>query len=463
MLRIAVTDTSAENRNRLAARVTEALKHSEGEALLLPQINVVALTREELAFSRAPDILIVGDQLLTEDLAMIATIRRQLPQVPIVARLSGALSRLSVVEQVARLGADDVWTDATPQNEVVHKILLLARRSTSQRPSGRLILVDGGKGGVGVTSLTAALGDVAAREGKRTVLVDLDFESQDLSRFLQVRPFLNEALGLILSGARPATEEFVQQALLPVWSDVEQLSLMAPAPGESELLVSRHDGARLFLSVVEHLDATADLVIVDMANCPRLLAQALARVADGVVFAISADPAALFASVDRLSRLRPLLSADASLLVVENGTPNPGLPSHLLRREFSRAARLEEAMLLQEPVVWRRSCSRWPASGGTLASIGGKGTACVLTQILEGVGVASGVLASSSNGIFSSIKRLFSPTLRAGGVREVRQLSVDTTPRLALPRSTDPVPSDLSVDQLVGSVTVGAHATPPQR
>ena len=69
--------------------------------------------------------------------------------------------------------------------------------------------------------------------GKRVILVDLDFETQDLSRFIQARPYINENLQTLIDQTAPVTSDTVKECLTKVWLDEPNLEVLAPFPETS--------------------------------------------------------------------------------------------------------------------------------------------------------------------------------------------------------------------------------------
>lgn len=367
MIRIAVVDSSAESRGRILDQLDSFLRSDLSEQQLLPRVNLKPISPQELKFNAAPDVCLIGPELVRSDMAEISRIKKLFPGTPLLVWLNQELSNLNTIEQVARQGADDVLThDATPQY-FFRRLLLLSRKAVHQS-SGKLVLVDGGKGGVGVTTVVAAMAELATAAGKKVVVVDCDFETQDLSRFLQARPFVNENLRLLFDEERAVSEESVDQCLSPVWQDELALRCMAPVIDGDDLYDPRSRLPRTFLSVLEVLDSTNDLVIVDIGCARSTLQKMLYRVADKLIFVVNDDPASLYASVDKLTRARTQLSAGAQLCVVENCVGLSGLGNKLLRKEFSRAARLDANHWSPEPIPFCKLGQRWPGSGATFFS-----------------------------------------------------------------------------------------------
>lgn len=369
MISIVVVDRQAESRTRLVQEISEFLHTNVRDLDLIPRVNIIPLSRQELKFHSAPDLCIIGPGIVEHELADVTAIRKLFPAAAILARLRRGADDLAFVEQLARMGVDDVLSDHTTAQDFLKKLILLARRM-AQRKTGKLIVVDSGKGGVGVTSIVAALGDALVKQGRRTALIDFDFDTQDLSRFLQARPFVNENLQLLFDQTRPVTQEFVEQCLVPVWEDEPLLRCMPPSADNEIIFDSRSTYPRTLISLLEIVDALHEFVIVDSGCARGAFLKTLYRLADGVVFVTDNDPASLYASVDRAKRLRGYMAPDASLTLVSNGAVKHGVPEQLMRDEFARMIGVASAECRVVSIPECRAAARWPGSGGTLLSHG---------------------------------------------------------------------------------------------
>lgn len=399
MLKLVVIDRSAESRSAIMARINHYLRSEVNNVALLPQVSLKPLSPEEVRFHAAPDILIVGSELARSDLNEIHAIRKLLAQTAIVVELEDSSLSLALVEQLARIGIDDTISQNCQPHEFLRKLILLSRR-TQKPKSGKLILVDSGKGGVGVTSIAAGLGEALVAAGKRTLLVDMDYESQDLSRFLQARPFINENLQLMLNQARPVTQEHVEECLVQIWREVSSFFCLPPGLECDELYDPRGGYPRTLLGVLEILDSVFDCVVVDAAGCRGVMLKALYRVADKVVFIVNNDPATLYASVDKLSRMRSVLDPTADLMIVENSVDRSGLSNRILREEFSRAARVNTSHWFPGTIPFCKYGCRWPGSNSTPYSAGKDALVKAFDQIAVALGLAqerAGILSKSKS------------------------------------------------------------------
>ena len=164
MLRLTVVDLSAESRSNIARALSELQESDSPESAILPRISIQQLTVEELKFHSAPDICVIGNEIIEKDLNLISKIKKLLPDTPLIARISLERDRLPLIEDLARMGIDDTILDQTDSQSFYKKIILLCRRPKKDK-TGHLILVDSAKGGLGVTSIVAGLAEAGVDSG----------------------------------------------------------------------------------------------------------------------------------------------------------------------------------------------------------------------------------------------------------------------------------------------------------
>jgi flagellar biosynthesis protein FlhG len=148
--------------------------------------------------------------------------------------------------------------------------------SASRRPAGtslRVIAVTSGKGGVGKTNITANLAVLAARMGKRVLIIDADLGLANVEIVFGVKPRYH--IGDLLSGARSASEVLIDGLpgvrILPAGSGLQSLTQL----DEAEKL-------RL-CTALDELEDSFDIVLIDSG----------AGIGDNVMFFVSAAHEAL--------------------------------------------------------------------------------------------------------------------------------------------------------------------------
>lgn len=367
MLKVLVVEKTGEARSRACEFVQGLLPADSSSLEILPRVDLSACSPEELRFRDAPHILIIGPSIVNEDLVQAGTLRRVHQGAACIAILPARKTDLSTVEHLARMGIDDVVSPGVTASEFQNRLVLIARRIARPK-SGKLVFVESAKGGVGVTSLVAALGEAAVSRGLRACVIDLDYETQDLSRFLQARPFVSESLQQLLDGERAISSEYTAQACIPVQVGDREMACVPPPPESDAIHESRAELLRRLVALTEALDADYDVVIVDAGACHGNARRVLERVSDVVVCVVTNDAAALYASIDKVGKVRAQMSPTGKLLVVENAAVVTGLESNLVREEFRRLAEVDRSEWAT-PVPYSKASATWPGSGCTIYSL----------------------------------------------------------------------------------------------
>ena len=170
------------------------------------------------------------------------------------------------------------------------------------RGQGRLVGVMGGSGGVGASTIAAALAVAAARSGLRPVLVDLDPAGGGLDLLLGAEQ-VDGWRWPRLSGARGHLGDLSGQ--LPRVDGVDVLSV-----ARGRAVSSRDDvGAEQLASVLRSTTQSHDLTVVDLPRAAdRATAQAIRRL-ELLVVVVRADVRGVASAQHTLERLaeRPAL------------------------------------------------------------------------------------------------------------------------------------------------------------
>lgn len=425
MLKIYVVDSSAQARNRVAQKVSDMLRSDSSELEVLPTSTVKPVSVQELKFQPTPDLVIIGPDALREELTVVSQVKEILAKnTPILALVPEALDSLSYTEQLARLGAKDSISEDEPLKTFVRKIIFLTRSvERDENEGGEFIVVDSAKGGAGVTSVVAALGENLALKGKKVLLVDFDFESQDLSRFLSAKPYVNEVLEELVSSKSIISDETVAQACVKVFSDLE-LYVMPPLSLSDDLYGANSQISRQLMSVFKIADELFDVIIVDKGSSVGPLLRTLHKLCDKLLFVVTGDPAGLAASADSIQRTLRSLSQGVPLFIVENGTYHPSIKSKILKEELLQTVQSGLVKWSKGVIPYVKEASRWPASGMTLCTIGKKRISAPLDEVLSDLKVKGAI----KNAAAASTP---SKTILSYFVKEKQLQKISSTVRLA--------------------------------
>jgi MinD-like ATPase involved in chromosome partitioning or flagellar assembly len=361
MIELGVIDLSAEGRRRVAALIEKWSWVSPDSRAAVPHCSVSLLSPEEVRFNGSFDVYVVGPDLIGCDAAFLATIRRQIPNKILLCVLDARTYSFSVIEQLGRLGVDDVLMESATSDEFFRRLILLERRMRS-KSRGVLSVVSGARGGVGVTFVAAAMVESLASKGRKVCVVDCDILSQDLTRSLKVSPHVSEGLRLFLDQQRVVTSESALECAQQIWSD-EHACYCVPPPSSGDLTVyTTPKAARVIKSFLDALLLHFDDVIVDSSSLPATALNALYQGAERVVFVANRDPAGAFANRQALTVISGYLGPEATIAIVLNDNSVASASTSLLLREVLVAPGRDPRRILLPRSV---RAARWPCSGST--------------------------------------------------------------------------------------------------
>jgi cellulose biosynthesis protein BcsQ len=284
-------------------------------------------------------------------------------------------------------------------------------RREGRTKEAKVVAVTHAKGGVGATSIAAALGEVCSVYHKRTMLWDLDVETRDLSRSLTVNGIEAKVVSSWINGSREVSRESLKDALIPISSDVSVL--MPPdRMAESMDLVCHTDSISLVQRVVDLSRLLFDVVIVDTSGRMGPATGALLRTADVVMVVIDDTILGLTAVDLYLTFIKTLVGNSERIVFLVNPYSGALLGVSQIAAELEPAHQLGEAPWRLPPVPNDPKAALWPGSGRTLYSMGQKSTKAVIERIardiglieLESISVASSTDDRASNRRSSGVK-----------------------------------------------------------
>lgn len=384
MFHIVVVDRSAEQRIRLVNELSAHFARQGLAEALVPSISLRPIAPEELCVAEPPDLLIVGASVISPHMNEVRSIRADFPSAGLFLFAEPSWPTIERTELAARLGVDQIVTADEPMLSVVRRIVMRVQRALPTH-RGRLVLVVGGKGGGGVTSVAAGFAEACSERCSRVALVDCDWETQELSRFLCKAPSLNHSLHEFLRTPSFRLTCEVDQLLVPVWDEDLSLLLLPPPPNNPAFA----SGGRAILSgfhdLFQRLDGAFDLTVVDVGRAHGPVLDLMCKLADTVLFVLSSDPAAICSGIERIFSLRQKLGQETKLRVLQNLATGHHSVLSSLRKEFVRASGVSKDQLLTTVIPWSRRGARWPMSGQTIFSLGGRAMDCAFREVVDAV------------------------------------------------------------------------------
>jgi Mrp family chromosome partitioning ATPase len=364
MIEVGVVDLSAEGRRRLGSLLERwSWVSPDARNASLPRLSLHLLSPEEVRFHGSIDVCLVGPELVGCDAAFLSKLRQQLPGKILICVLDTKTYSFGMIEQLGRLEVDDILMDSASGDEFFRRLILLTKKVARKR-IGELLVVDAARGGVGSTFVTAGLAESSFLRGKSVCVVDTDVVSQDLTRFLGCKPFVNEPLKVILDQQRVITGDTVKECLFEVWDGEAKWMCMPPAASSDQGFFSQGVVARSFTGVLDVARTFFDVVIVDAAPLVASMRQALYQVASTIHFVVNRDPAGAYANRQAVSIVSGCIHPDAQLSIVVNDIGKFRLSVSALKEQVLLAGDVD-MKLTSLPYSGR--AARWACSGATPA------------------------------------------------------------------------------------------------
>lgn len=386
-MRLLIVDRTAEGQAQCARRV-EAFNQSDVEMLDL-RVKLV-LDKDYQSQLHDADVLLLGSGLGDDAWTISRTALAKMPWLHIVTFVtveaySGGAFRSAHASGVRKVLPDN----ASPLDLLQELVAIYSEfRKEGRIREGRLVCVTHAKGGVGATSVCAAIGEVCSVHRKRTLLWDLDVETRDLCRSLTVSGSEAKVVSSWVNGSREISRDSICDALIPVSQDV---SVLMPPDNMAEAmdLVCHTDGMSICQRIIELSRVMHDVIVVDTAGRMGPAVGTIMRAADEVVIVIDDTVLGLTALDLFLSYVKALVVGTDKISFVVNGYSGSLLAVPQIEAELEPVHGLGTMAWRLPPVPVDPKASLWPGSGRTLYSMGKKETRAALEGIAAELGLIS--------------------------------------------------------------------------
>ena len=171
----------------------------------------------------------------------------------------------------------------TDQAEELRLLVRMRATAGAAGPLAPLLVVAGGKGGVGTTTVAANLAITLARQGRRTVFADADLDhgGHALLSGIQHRGSVVDVLA-----GRQSVHEVLERGPCGI-------QVLSGAWAADELTSYSTTAQERFIGELKHLAPHADVVVVDVGSGRNPFTQRLWRAADAVLVVTTTEPAAV--------------------------------------------------------------------------------------------------------------------------------------------------------------------------
>ncbi len=384
-MKILIVDNTAESQ-AFCYRRLESFSQLDKETLDL-QVRL-ANEAEAMQYITEADVLVLGSGLGQSGVVIAKQAMVAVPWLHIIMFVTDELYGGGAFRAAQAVGVRKVFPDSASPIDFLQELVAIHAefRREGRTREGKVVAIAHAKGGVGATSVAAALAEICSVYNRKTILWDLDVETRDLSRSLTVNGTEAHVVSSWVNGEREISRESLKDALIPISSDVSVL--MPPdRMAESMDLICHTDGMLIVQRVVDLARVLYDVILVDTAGRLGPATGALLRAADTVLIVLDDSVLGITALDLYLSFVKSLVGDTDRIVFLVNGATPESLTIEQIAGELEPAHHLGQMPWRLETVPKDYKAGQWPGSGRTMYSLGQKSTRAVLESVAAEIGL----------------------------------------------------------------------------
>ncbi|MCB0320959.1 MAG: hypothetical protein KDD60_08535, partial [Bdellovibrionales bacterium] len=330
------------------------------------------------------DLLILGSDLAELSSRVATEFRDEYPDVPIFLFVDPTAYSAGSFQIAYQLGVRKVLSDSASTLDLLQEIVAIQSelcRSGKIRQT-EFIVVRGVSGGVGASSLVAALGEVCSDHRRRVLLWDMDVETRDLTRALRVEVGFSEEIDHWLSRPEILQRDSFIDGLAPL-TEYAQL-LVPPASRKQSLqLLWEPEGLCLLEKIIGYSRFQYDTVIIDIGTATGNNVNHILRSASKVLLVLGDTPFSIAAADEYLHFYGDILGSSKKVYFLPT---SDALSISTLRKELDPVHRYGQLAWALPPLLYDIDAQDWPGKLKTLYSLGSHETQVCLEKIARGIG-----------------------------------------------------------------------------
>lgn len=385
-MKLLIIDITTEAQARCAKKI-EAFSKSDMEMLDL-KIRL-ASDKNYSSILQEADVAILGAELEEEAVNIARQINNLAPWLNVIMFVKDEFYKGDIFRETHSAGVRKVFSNNVSYLDFLQELVAINSefKKEGRTRDGIIISVNHAKGGVGATSICAALSEVCGIYNKKTLLWDLDVETRDLSRSLVARGEEQQIVSSWVNGSQEVSRESIKTAIRPISNDVS--ILMPPdSMAESMDMVCHTDSIYLCSRILELSKVLFDVIIVDTGGRMGPATGSIVRNSDKVVIVIDDTVFGLTALDVYLNFIGNILNEkDERISFIINKYTGRYLKKKTIKNEINQVHGFTDNAWRSDPIEFDEKGAFWPASGKTLYGIGTRDTRCLLEKMIFDLGI----------------------------------------------------------------------------
>ena len=375
-------------------------KTTEGQAFLADKINGISAADQDsldLQMSLASesdyvnrletsDVILIGSEFLDQARLIAREVRSKSADIEIIVFVKDASYDSSVFRNFAGSRIRKVIPNSCSELDLLQELVTIQEglRERGRMRGGRVILLLQPKGGVGTTTIAAALGEAALESPGNVLLWDMDIDSCDLTRAINALSVQSKVVSEWIHEGNALSRDQFKSGVVTV---KDRLGLLPP-PDHIPTMMD-YVGHPEVVEIIQRMLSIAriqfDTIIVDSAGRIGPAVGSLVQSADEVVMVVEDTLLGLSAAQWYFTSFQPLFEQAESIRILCSGVK-------LTREEMAES--LDHALLEKYPMAWslpripfEPTANLWAGSDSTIFSLGSSQTKHALRLIMHELGI----------------------------------------------------------------------------
>ncbi|NMC64452.1 MAG: ParA family protein [SAR324 cluster bacterium] len=396
-MKVLVVDSPMESQVQVA-RIFDSLNQTDRDMLDIK----LSLANEKTYLERISeiDVLVIGPNSISLSKEISHAAKNARPDINILIFVSNDFYS----SESFRLGLTAKARKVLPMNvaplDLLQEFLQIQelQRACGRAREGSVIVVTQVKGGLGATTLCAALGEACSKAQKKVLLWDLDIESKDLARSLLVQESRGSVMSSWVKGTREISRDSINDAIVSLDLNSNLLPPPDSMPSAMDLL-GRMESENLARKIIDLSRIKNDCIIIDTCGrmCP--LTGTLLRIADIVLVLIDDSILGLSAIPSFMKSIRQYILSNDVVRFLRTGTT---MSAEKIRNRVDSEGLFGKVCWELPSMPFDIAAGEWPGSGKTLYSLGTKKTITAIDKLSNSLGLYQ------SPGLKSQIQKLSS-------------------------------------------------------
>lgn len=445
-MKVACIDKTAADRIALQRFMQDSFERCRDAVGHVSLLQPYLCSVEEVQFDTTSEVLVIGPRFsLAELLELLSFLKKANQTIPIVIILALSSYSLRTLRTLQRSGAEVFSLEEQPVR-LVHYLCTIVPQARRSR-EGKVVVLNGAKGGSGTTSLTAGLAHATLAKGKRAVILDLSATSALYIYMRTGRSHSPDWAAALIDRLQP-DRKLVERSLATAPNGLDVL--LPPGTSVEVRDLWLRDGAtiEITLGVFDILRDLYDFIFVDCASSEGILPFALNSHADYRLLVSSDDPASIHLLGSAYFQIADI-PGPGQVHILFNRITQSGLTEedalHYLRRQGS-----VEVKGSISSVPFDLAAGSWIGTGNSFYTEGSSFLQNQLERYIEAFTLSSPVIGEyvRTERPMGSVHRILSRLL---GQQERKRIEYIPNAKGSLPEiniekgltSTDGVPSEI--------------------